>query len=168
MWTDVRAGGRRQGGSTITQQLARNLYLSQKRTFSRKLAEMVLAMQLERAYTKSEILELYLNQIYFGEGAYGVQVAAHTYFGKDVSKLDAAECAMLAGAIRAPEKYSPFVNAQRAHDRRNQVLANMAEEKYLTPDEAAEAKEEPLQGGGQPQVARCGTTTRRPGSSPTP
>ena len=142
--TDVRAGGRRQGGSTITQQLARNLYLTQKRTFSRKLAEMVLAMQLERAYTKPEILELYLNQIYFGEGAYGVQVAAHTYFGKDVSKLDEAECAMLAGAIRAPEKYSPFVNAQRAHDRRNQVLANMAEEKYLTPEEANDAKDEPL------------------------
>ncbi len=143
IYVDVRAGGAfRAGGSTITQQLARNLYLTQKRTISRKLAEMVLAVQIERAYTKPEILELYLNQIYFGEGAYGVQVAAKTYFRKDVSKLDTAECALLAGLIRSPERYSPFEDEQRSIDRRNMVLKLMTDEKYLTPDEAAEAKAE--------------------------
>lgn len=144
VYRDVRAGEKREGGSTITQQLARNLYLTRKRTFSRKLAEMVLAVQLERAYTKPEILELYLNQIYFGEGAYGVQVAAKTYFGKDISKLDTAECALLAGLVRAPERYSPFEDEQRAQDRRDRVLSIMQEQGYLSPEEAAEAKAEPL------------------------
>ncbi len=132
------------GTSTITQQLVRNVYLSHERTLSRKLAEVVLAVQLERAYTKPEIMELYLNQIYFGEGAYGVQVAAKTYFGKDVSDLGLAECALLAGLPRRPEYYSPFENEERARDRRNLVLDLMASQGFITQEELAEARESPI------------------------
>ncbi|MBN1461562.1 MAG: PBP1A family penicillin-binding protein [Armatimonadetes bacterium] len=132
------------GTSTITQQLVRNVFLTQARTLSRKLAEVVLSVQLERAYTKPEIMELYLNQIYFGEGAYGVQVAAQTYFGKDVSELTVAECALLAGLPRRPEYYSPFEDEQRAKDRRSLVLAKMAEHGFLSPSEAEKARQEPL------------------------
>jgi len=128
------------GTSTITQQLVRNVYLTQARTLSRKLSELVLAVQLERAYTKPEIMELYLNQIYFGEGAYGVQVAAKTYFGKDVSELSVAECALLAGLPKRPEYYSPFEDEQRAIDRRNLVLSMMAQQGFITADEAQKAK----------------------------
>jgi len=137
---DIIALGPRQGGSTITQQLARSVYLTQKRTLTRKLAEVVLATQLERAYTKPEIMELYLNQIYFGEGAYGVQVAARTYFGKDVSDLSLSECALLAGLPKRPEHYSPFKDEQRATDRRNMVLSMMADEGYITSEQAVRAK----------------------------
>ena len=141
---DVLSLGVRQGGSTITQQLARNVYLTRSRTLTRKLAEVILALQLERAYTKSEILELYLNQIYFGEGAYGVQVAAKTYFGKEVSQLTLAESALLAGLPKAPEYYSPFEDEQRAVDRRDLVLGMMAEQGYITPAEEQEAEQSPL------------------------
>jgi len=142
---DVVAWGPRQGGSTITQQLVRNVYLTRTKTLARKLAELVLALQLERAYTKPEILELYLNQIYFGEGAYGVQVASRTYFGKDVWDLSTAECALLAGLPKRPEYYSPFEDEQRATDRRNYVLATMAEQGHLTPEEMEEAQAAPLE-----------------------
>ncbi|MBR0262219.1 MAG: transglycosylase domain-containing protein, partial [Selenomonadaceae bacterium] len=91
-----------EGGSTITQQLAKNAYLTQDRTYKRKIQEIFLALQLEKQYTKQEILELYLNQIYFGQGAYGVQAAAKTYFGKNVEDLNLAECAMLAGIPKSP------------------------------------------------------------------
>jgi penicillin-binding protein 1A len=91
-----------EGGSTITQQLAKNAYLTQDRTFKRKIQEVFLALQLEKQYTKQEILELYLNQIYFGRGAYGVQAAAITYFNKNVSDLDLSECALLAGIPKSP------------------------------------------------------------------
>jgi penicillin-binding protein 1A len=133
------------GTSTITQQLVRNVYLSQARTLSRKLSEVVLAVQLERAYTKPEIMELYLNQIYFGEGAYGVQVASRTYFGKDVSELGLAECALLAGLPKRPEYYSPFEDEQRAIDRRNLVLSMMAQQGLITAEDGREAKEAPLE-----------------------
>jgi len=142
--TDMLALKRRQGGSTITQQLARNVYLNQSKTMSRKVAELVLALQLERAYTKPEILELYLNQIYFGEGAYGVQIAAKTYFGKDASKLTLSECALLAGLPKAPERYSPFEDEGRATERRNLVLQRMRELGYITEDEEAEAEQSSL------------------------
>lgn len=144
VYRDVLARGARQGGSTITQQLARNVYLTQKRTVTRKLAEMVLAVQIERAYTKPEILEFYLNQIYLGEGAYGVQVAAKTYFQKDVSQLTLGECALLAGLARAPEYYSPFEDEERAKDRRDRVLSMMRDEGFITSVEAETAKAEPL------------------------
>ncbi|HUU54772.1 MAG TPA: penicillin-binding protein 1A [Armatimonadota bacterium] len=141
---DVIAFGPRQGGSTITQQLVRNVYLTRTKTLTRKLAEVVLAVQLERAYTKPEIMELYLNQIYFGEGAYGVQVAARTYFGKDVSELGLGDCAMLAGLPKRPEYYSPFEDEQRAVERRNLVLALMAEQGFIKPEEAKKAQKAPL------------------------
>jgi len=142
---DLLALGPRQGGSTITQQLARSVYLSQAKTLTRKVAEVVLAMQLERTYTKPEIMELYLNQIYFGEGAYGVQIAAKTYFGRDVSDLSLSECALLAGLPKRPEHYSPFKDEQRAAERRNMVLALMVDEGYITPEQAVRAKSAPLQ-----------------------
>jgi len=141
---DIIALGPRQGGSTITQQLARNLFLSQKRTISRKVAEAILALQLERTYTKPEILELYLNQIYLGEGAYGVQVAAKTYFGKEVNQLSVGECATLAGLAKRPEYYSPFEDAQRGRERRDLVLTKMRDEGYLSDEQMARAKAEPL------------------------
>jgi penicillin-binding protein 1A len=141
---DIIAFGPRQGGSTITQQLARNVYLTRSKTIARKLAEVILALQLERAYTKPEILELYLNQIYFGEGAYGVEVAAKTYFGKNVWDLNLAECALLAGLPKRPEYYSPFKNEQRGVERRNLVLAMMEEQGYVKPQDAARAQTEGL------------------------
>jgi 1A family penicillin-binding protein len=145
LYQDFRHRGVRQGGSTITQQLAGGLYLDRReRTLSRKLAEAVLAVQLERAYTKPEIMELYLNQIYFGEGAYGIQVAAKTYFGKNVWDLDLSEAAMLAGLARAPERYSPFKDEELATARRNLVLEAMAEEGFIDAAQQAEAKAEPL------------------------
>ena len=141
---DVLSFGPRQGGSTITQQLVRNVYLTPSKTLARKLTEVVLALQLERSYTKSEILELYLNQIYFGEGAYGVQIAAKTYFGKEVSRLTLSQSALLAGLPKAPEYYSPFENEQRAVDRRDLVLGKMREQGYLTPDQERTAEAAPL------------------------
>ncbi len=141
---DILARGPRQGGSTITQQLARNLFLSHERTITRKVAEAILALQLERAYTKPEILELYLNQIYLGEGSYGVQVAAETYFGKDVSELSVGECALLAGLAKRPEYYSPLADLKRATERRNLVLTLMHQAGYLTREEMEKAKQEPL------------------------
>ncbi|MFB3881474.1 MAG: transglycosylase domain-containing protein [Armatimonadota bacterium] len=141
---DLLALGPRQGGSTITQQLARSVYLSQAKTITRKIAEVVLALQLERAYTKPEILELYLNQIYFGEGAYGAQIAAKTYFDKDVADLSLSECALLAGLPKRPEHYSPFKDEQRAAERRNMVLALMTDEGYITSEQAARAKAAPI------------------------
>ncbi|MBU0672829.1 MAG: transglycosylase domain-containing protein, partial [Candidatus Margulisbacteria bacterium] len=99
-----------EGGSTITQQLARNLFLTRRKTVMRKLAEAVLAMQIERRFTKEEILELYLNQVYLGHNAYGIESAANLYFGKPAAELDLAEAAILAGLIRGPELYSPYRN----------------------------------------------------------
>lgn len=111
-----------EGGSTITQQLAKNAYLTQDRTLARKVQEVFLALQLESQYTKQEILEMYLNQIYFGQGTYGVQAAAQTYFGKDVENLTLNECAMLAGIPKSPNYYSPANNMQAAQERKAVVL----------------------------------------------
>jgi len=120
------------GASTLTQQLARNLFLTQEKTISRKLKEMILALQIERIYTKDEILAMYLNQIYLGKGAYGVQAAAHTFFGKDVWDLGPPECTMLAGMIQMPEHYSPFRHLDAAYKRRGIVLESMIKGGYLT------------------------------------
>jgi len=127
-WANSRAGGRiRQGGSTITQQLAKGVLLTSERTFSRKLKDMALALQIERRFDKEKILELYLNQIYFGAGAYGVAQASRTYFGKDVSELSVSEAALLAGLPKAPTAYSPFESAGAAEERRRYVLDRMRE-----------------------------------------
>lgn len=118
IWANLRGRTVSEGGSTITQQLAKNAYLTQDRTLKRKIQEVFLALRLEHQYTKSEILELYLNQIYFGQGAYGVQAAARTYFGKDVEDLTLNECAMLAGIPKSPNYYSPLNNLQAAQERK--------------------------------------------------
>lgn len=129
---DIKSGSLAQGGSTITQQLARTLFLTPEKSLERKLKEAILAFQLERRYTKDEILELYLNQIYFGSGAYGVEMAARTYFAKPVSKLDLAECALIAGLPKAPSSYSPLVNPELAIERRNIVLRQMLHTGLIT------------------------------------
>ena len=129
-----------EGGSTITQQLAKNAYLTQDRTIKRKIQEVFLALQLEKQYTKQEILEFYLNQIYFGRGAYGVQAAAKTYFNKNVEDLNLSECALLAGIPKSPNYYSPFNDMQAALERRNVVLNQMVKYNYITRDAATEAK----------------------------
>ncbi len=116
-----------EGGSTITQQLAKVLFLTPDKSLERKLREAVLALELERRYSKDRILEMYLNQVYFGHGAYGVEAAARTYFGKPVSELDVREAALLGGLPRAPSSYSPFEHAAAARRRREVVLRRMAE-----------------------------------------
>ena len=144
VWANLRGRTVTEGGSTITQQLAKNAYLTQDRTFKRKIQEVFLALQLERQYTKQEILELYLNQIYFGQGAYGVQAAAQTYFGKNVEDLTLNECAMLAGIPKSPNYYSPLNNLQAAQERKATVLDQMAKYGYITSSEAAKTKTEQL------------------------
>ncbi|MCL6450474.1 MAG: PBP1A family penicillin-binding protein [Acetobacteraceae bacterium] len=141
---NLRAGRIVEGGSTITQQLARNLFLTPERTLGRKLHEALLTLRLERTYSKAQILELYLNQIYFGHGAYGVEVASQTYFGKPVDRLDLAECALLAGLIRSPETYSPFRNPEGALARRRVVLDRMAALGYIARSQGEEAAAQPL------------------------
>ncbi len=132
VWANITQNSIAEGGSTITQQLAKNAYLTQERTLKRKMQEAFLALQLERQYTKQEILELYLNQIYFGQGAYGVQAAAKTYFGKNVEDLTLGECAMLAGIPKSPNYYSPFNDLQAAKERRGVVLDQMAKYHYIS------------------------------------
>ncbi|MBR4152378.1 MAG: PBP1A family penicillin-binding protein [Selenomonadaceae bacterium] len=139
-YTNLVRGEIAEGGSTITQQLAKNAYLTQERTIKRKIQEVFLALQLEKQYTKQEILELYLNQIYFGQGAYGVQAAAKTYFGKNVEDLTLAECAMLAGIPKSPNYYSPFNNINAAIERRDTVLDQMVTFGYITYSQCYEAK----------------------------
>lgn len=132
------------GGSTITQQLAKNVFLTQERTYTRKLKELILTKKIERTYDKDEIMERYLNQIYFGEGAWGIQRASETYFGKDVSELTLGESAMLAGLIKAPSVLSPLKDMNKSVQRRDLVLALMEKEGYITQNDAKKAKEQPI------------------------
>ncbi|MCD6271798.1 MAG: transglycosylase domain-containing protein, partial [Deltaproteobacteria bacterium] len=122
---DIMAGAFVEGASTITQQLTKTLFLTSRKTLMRKIKEALLALQLERRYTKSEILELYLNQVYFGSGAYGVESAARIFFGKSVKELNLAESALIAGMPKAPSVYSPLINPELAIKRRNIVLKQM-------------------------------------------
>jgi len=142
--TDIRAGGFVQGASTITQQLARTLFLTPQKSIIRKLKEALLAFQVERRYTKDEILERYLNQVYFGSGAYGVEAAARLFFGKPVSKLTLAECALVAGMPKSPSRYSPLVDESLALKRREVVLNQMARNGLITQEELIVAKSSPL------------------------
>ncbi len=128
-----------QGASTITQQLARITYLSSDKKLLRKLREIILAFKLERTYSKEQILTMYLNKVYFGAGAYGVQAAANTYFGKDVSELSLAEAALIAGLVQSPNNYNPFLNPDKALERRKLVLESMVSTGYLTEAAAKEA-----------------------------
>lgn len=131
-----------QGGSTITQQLARNIYLTREKTLSRKLQEVVLALQLERNFSKQQILELYLNEVYYGSGACGVQAASKVYFGKEVKNLTLSQCALIAGLPQKPSVYSPHENLDLAIKRRNVVLDRMAELGYITEEQCEQAKRE--------------------------
>ncbi|NRA04038.1 MAG: PBP1A family penicillin-binding protein [Myxococcales bacterium] len=144
-WANLRAGGIRQGGSTITQQVAKTFLLSSERSWIRKLKDMVLAMRIEEHLNKNEILFLYLNQIYLGSGAYGVQAASRTYFDKDVEELTIAEAALIAGLVPAPSRYTPFRSPERAFARQRFVLRRMREEGYITPEQEVAALEQELE-----------------------
>ncbi len=143
-YINFRAGEIVQGASTITQQLAQNAFLTTDKTYRRKIQEIWLALQLERVYGKEEILEMYLNRIYFGNGAYGVEAAAQTYFDKGVADLTLAEAAMLAGAIRSPNYYNPFDNLLEAEARMWVVLANMRRLGLITDNQSQAALQEQL------------------------
>jgi len=145
-WSDLSSGSKREGASTITQQLVRISFLSPEKTMKRKIQEAVLALQVERRYTKDEILEMYLNNVYLGEGAYGIEAAAQTYFGKDVGKLELEEAAMLGGLPQAPSAYSPFREYKpgAALSRRNTVLESMVKYNYISESQAEKAKAKEL------------------------
>jgi penicillin-binding protein 1A len=140
--TNLREGRTVQGGSTLTQQLAKNLYLSQDRTFARKLEEFTLALWLESRLTKSDILELYLNRVYLGSGAYGIDAAARRYFKKPARNLSLGEAAMIAGLLKAPSKYSPLANPGIARARARLVLSQMQDAGFITEDEERKAADE--------------------------
>ncbi|HUN52328.1 MAG TPA: PBP1A family penicillin-binding protein [Candidatus Sulfotelmatobacter sp.] len=140
---NLRAGQVVQGGSTITQQLAKNVFLTPARTLKRKVQEVLLALWLEHNFSKQQILTLYLNRVYFGAGTYGVDAASERYFGKSVRQLDLAECAMLAGLLKAPSRFAPTANLAGARERAAQVLANMEDAHYITAAQARAAAAHP-------------------------
>lgn len=137
-------GGSRQGGSTITMQVARNFYLSREKTISRKLYEILLSLKIEHNLSKNQILEVYINQIFLGQRAYGFASAAQAYYGKDLKELDTAEAAMLAGLPKAPSRYNPVVNPERAIARQRYVLRRMNELGFLSDQELETARSTPL------------------------
>jgi penicillin-binding protein 1A len=143
----------KQGGSTITQQLARNLFLTHERTLDRKFKELVIALRIEKMYSKQEILEMYFNQIYYGHGAYGVQAAARTFFNKDVRQLTLTESALLAGLPQNPSGHSPYRNPEGAKNRRGIVLRNMLDTKSISPNQFEAAVRTPLGIAERPQTA---------------
>lgn len=134
----------KQGASTLTQQLSRGVFLSQEKKIIRKIREIILAVQIEHQFSKQEILQLYLNQIYLGRGAYGVKSAAKRYFNKDLSELTTGEAAIIVGLVPAPERYNPFTNPERSRQRRDLVLSVMKEQGYITQEEYEAAKQEPM------------------------
>ena len=136
---NLEAGTIVQGGSTITQQVTKSFLLTPQKTYTRKIKEAILAYRIDKAFNKKEILYLYLNQIYLGHGAYGVEAAAENYFGKSISELNLAECAILAGLPQAPSKYSPFRHPERAKQRQIYVLNRMVAEGYIPQSKASEA-----------------------------
>lgn len=142
IFRNIRAGRKAEGGSTVTQQLARTSFLSTDKTYRRKLKEIVLAAQIENTYTKDEILELYLNKVYFGDGLYGIEAAARGYFGKPAKNLTVAESALLIGLVKSPSTWAPTINMDRAVSRRNIVLETMVDAGHITRDEYERAREE--------------------------
>lgn len=159
---DIMERRRAQGASTLTQQLARNLKdqfgLTNEKSFERKIKEAILAMQIERRYTKREIFTIYCNQMYLGHGAYGIEAASRLYFNKSNKDLALEEAALVAGLFQMPERQSPFVDIRRATVRRNVVLQRMADERYITQAQADAGKQTPLVTRGQP--------TQPPGVAP--
>lgn len=144
MFANLRAGRFAQGGSTLTQQLAKNLFLTQERTLTRKIAELGLALWLEVRLSKEQILELYLNQCYFGSGAYGVGAASTRYFGKPARNLNLAEAAVIAGLLKAPSKYSPATNPDAARERGRVVLSLMLDAGFISPEQEKIALAQPV------------------------
>ncbi len=144
LWKNIWAGEIVQGGSTITQQVTKSLLLSPEKSLSRKIKEAVLAYRLDQNLSKDDILYIYLNQIYLGHGAYGVEAAAQTYFGKKAHDLTLNESALLAGLPQAPSRYSPVLHPQRAKERQRYVLKRMVEEGYISETEARTAAKLPV------------------------
>ena len=144
LWQDIKAGGFVQGGSTITQQLARMLFLKPDKSIKRKIKEAALSIQIERRYTKDEILGMYLNQAYFGARAYGIEAASETYFGKPAKELNIAESALLASMPKAPSVYSPFKNPDKARERRSIVLRQMLDNQFITESQYSDANAWPI------------------------
>ncbi|MDR9502323.1 MAG: PBP1A family penicillin-binding protein [Desulfurivibrionaceae bacterium] len=147
---NIKAGGRSQGGSTITQQVARALLLSREKTYLRKIKEAILAYRIDQVLSKKDVLHIYLNQIYLGEKSYGVEAAAFTYFGKKAAELSLAEIAILAGLPQAPSRYSPFHNYGAAKKRQGYVLNRMAEEGFISSSAASKAFDQPLLWASRP------------------
>lgn len=143
MWVNLTTLSLAEGGSSITQQLAKNMYFTQEKKLERKIAETFMAFALEDQYSKDDILEMYVNIIYFGSGYYGVYDASQGYFGKDPSDMTGYECTLLAGIPNAPSVYSPNVNPELSSQRHLQVLARMVENDYLTEEEARGIKMNP-------------------------
>lgn len=144
-WDDLRAGQFVEGGSTLTAQLAKNAYLDgNDHTLARKVQDLVLALKVERVYSKDEILEMYLNLVYYGEGAYGIQAAAERYFGVTPARLDIAQSALLAGLVQAPGWFDPWCHPADARARQETVLAHMVAEHDITQTQANAALAEPL------------------------
>ena len=141
---NIQAGEVVEGGSTITQQLAKNIFLTQEQTFNRKLTEALYAMQIENNFSKETILEIYLNTIYFGSGAYGIKEASYIYFKKLPQNLNIAESAMLAGIPAAPSVYSPFENYEKAKTRQKIVLETMIKNGFIGPEKAKEISEQKI------------------------
>lgn len=144
LWEDIKAGGYVQGASTISQQLIKLSHLTSEKTMTRKLEEAVLAYQMEQRYSKEEILEMYLNYVYFGGGYYGIEAAAMGYFSVHASELSIAQGAMLAGILKSPSKYAPHLNEEASVSRRNHVIALMHEYGYISAEEKEAAQAEPL------------------------
>jgi penicillin-binding protein 2A len=140
LFRNLKAGDIVEGGSTITQQLTKNVFLTHEQTLKRKIDEFFLAQKIERTFSKEKIIEMYLNQIYFGEGAWGIKNASRTYFGKEVNELTVSEGAILAGIIKAPSTMNPLINEEKSLSRRDLVLAAMEEQGYLTSNQVKEAK----------------------------
>ncbi|MEH7381527.1 PBP1A family penicillin-binding protein [Bacillus sp. JJ1533] len=140
LFRNVKAGEIVEGGSTITQQLTKNVFLTHEQTLERKIEEFFLAQKIERTFSKEKIIEMYLNQIYFGEGAWGIKNAARTYFGKEVKDLTVSEAAILAGLIKSPSRMNPLIDQEKSMNRRDLVLAMMEEQGYLTSNQVKEAK----------------------------
>jgi penicillin-binding protein 1A len=144
LWHDLRSHGRAQGASTLTMQLARDLFLSPERTFGRKLQEAYLAIQIERAFTKQQIFTLYGNQIYLGHGMYGFEAASEFYFSKHAKELNLTEAALLAGLPKGPSAFSPLLNPEKSLRRRNLVLTEMENDKVISHEQAEQARNAPL------------------------
>lgn len=152
IFANIKAGSLKQGASTITQQLARILFLSNERTFDRKIKELIIAHRIEKTISKNEILELYLNSVYLGSGTYGVLSASKTYFDKELDELTLAETALIAGLPQAPSVYSPFQNPDAAINRRNQVLKRMYKTGCITKEQYEAAKKEELHLSKKPRL----------------